>query len=171
MHEIARTYINGVNLTNTLFNIEMMYNPETDQIHIIELNTRMASQFADLYYKIDGVSSYHIACDIAVGKQPKPIIKNAGLYKHAASFVLRTFKNQRVIQVPTELDIQKIYELYPDVRVYIPFKVGMLLSDELQDGRSYRYGLIHLGHQSRQLLQQAFEECKRLLPFTFSAIE
>ena len=41
-----------------MFNIEMMYDAATDRIGIIEINPRMASQFADLYEKVDGTNSY-----------------------------------------------------------------------------------------------------------------
>ncbi len=167
MHAIAITYIQGIKLNNTLFNIEMIYNPDTDEIYIIELNTRMASQFADLYYKVDGMSTYQIACDIAVGKWPQVIQRGSGKYNYAASFVLRTFQDYNVISVPTNQQIEHVEQLFPDCRIYIPVKPGMKLSDELQDGKSFRYGLIHLGHHTREQLYDAFEQCKQLLPVQF----
>ncbi len=70
MAEIAATLMQGLGFDNGIFNIEMMYDAEADRISIIEINPRMASQFADLYEKVDGTSSYSVLLDIAQGGRP-----------------------------------------------------------------------------------------------------
>ena len=57
MAEIAKTLMRGMGFDNGMFNIEMMYDADADRIGIIEINPRMASQFADLYEKVDGTNS------------------------------------------------------------------------------------------------------------------
>src|SRR5690606_20383348 len=47
MYDIAERCIQGIQLNNSFFNIEMIYNVEKNSIHIIEINPRLASQFAD----------------------------------------------------------------------------------------------------------------------------
>ena len=48
MSDIAATLMPGLGFDNGLFNIEMMYDPSSGAISVIDINPRMASQFADL---------------------------------------------------------------------------------------------------------------------------
>lgn len=169
MAHVATTLMNGINFNNGFFNIEMMYNPETDSIYIIEVNPRMSAQFADLYEKVDGFNSFTTALDIAVGKQPEPL-KHRGQFTIAASCVMRIFENKRVLKIPSQEQIAKVKERFPESRVFICVEEGMMLSDRLQDGNSFLYGLIHLGARDRQELLEKYEYAKKLLPFIFASV-
>ena len=169
MGTIAQELMVGIGFNNSLFNIEMMYNPITDHIFIIEVNSRMSRQFADLYEKVDGMSSYTIALDIATAQQPHIKYRN-GQFKVAASCVMRLFENKRVVKVPTLDDIAQVKKIFPESRIYICVNEGELLSDQLQDGNSYLYCLIHLGARDQQELTEKFEYAKRLLPFAFQSV-
>lgn len=166
METIARDFVLGIGLNNTLFNIEFMYDFKTDRILIIEVHSRMSAQFADLYEKVDGTNSYDILLSLALGREPQLHRRN-GLHNVAASFVLRTFEDKLVVATPSMIDQQSAYERFPDFRFYTEMQPGMRLSDVKQDGKSYRYGLIHLGGRDWRELGEKFEECKRLLPFAF----
>ena len=166
MADIAARFLIGINFNNSLFNIEMMYNPVTDEIHIIEVNPRFSSQFADLYEKVEGFNAYAVALAVATGKQP--ILPRAkGNYAMAASCVLRIFENKKVVKVPSSESIEKVKEAIPDIRIYIYTSEGELLSDQLQDGKSYRYGLMNIGGRDRQEIIEKFELAKRMLRFKF----
>lgn len=169
MGKIAQQMMQGINFDNSFFNIEMMYNPESDEIFIIEINPRMAAQFADLYEKVDGSNSFVAALDIAAGKKPT-VQKKCGQFNIAASCVMRIFENKRVLKIPTDKDIAKVKEVFPESRVFICVKEGQLLSDQLQDGNSYLYCLIHLGARDQQELLEKFEVAKKLLPFVLQAV-
>ena len=170
MAAIARKFIAGIGLDNALFNIEFMYNSETNEIHIIEVNPRMASQFADLYDKVDGVNLYSILIDIALGKQPA-IVRNQGPHNFAASLVLRIFENKKVANAPKQKEFDQLKTEFPDSRVYTYVQEGEKLSDAFQDGKSFRYGLVHLGGKSEQDLLNKFERCKEILNFQFVDIK
>jgi biotin carboxylase len=144
MAGIAVTLMEGIGFDNGLFNIEMMYDVETDRSAIIEINPRMASQFADLYEKVDGTSSYRVLLDIARGRRPS-FTRRKGRYPFAASCVLRAFADHHIVRVPDEVELGRITNLYPDDRVELHATPGRKLSDELNDGHSYRYGIINLG--------------------------
>lgn len=164
MSGIARRFIRGIGLNNSFFNIEFMYNSQRNSVHIIEVNPRMVSQFADLYEKVDGKSSYELLLELVTGK--KPLMKSKeGRFKVAASCVLRTFENHFVKKVPTCEEIEKLYEMFPDSRFELCCIEGKKLSESMQDGKSYRYGLVHLGANSWPELYQAFEEAKQILNF------
>jgi biotin carboxylase len=160
MAEIATTVMEGLSFDNGLFNIEMMYEVETDCIAIIEINPRMASQFADLYEKVDGTNSYQVLLDIAQGREPQ-FRRKSGRYAFAASCVLRSFEDQVVAALPTEADLELLAGFYPDIRIELHGELGKKLSDELHDGSSYRYGIINLGGRDRADVLAQFESCRQ----------
>ena len=166
MAAIARTVMTGIGFDNGAFNIEFMYNPEYDTVHIIEINSRMDSQAADLLEKVDGTNTYEHLLRLVTGQQPI-IKKNQGIHNVAASFVLRTFKDAHVVSVPTAHDVARVKELFPDARIDILTRPGTKLSDTFQDGKSYRYGLIHLGGADRVDLFEKFEYVRKQLTFSF----
>lgn len=166
--EIATTLIKGIGYDNALFNVEFMYNHRTDQIHIIEINPKIASQFADLFEKVDGLSSYAPLLQIAVGEKPH-FPKRTGSFRVAASCVLRTFENRRVARAPSKEEVDALVRRFPDARIEISAVVGSLLSDVMQDGKSYRYGLVNIGADSLEELDVKLELCKSALDFRFTA--
>ncbi|HRN78025.1 MAG TPA: ATP-grasp domain-containing protein [Candidatus Dependentiae bacterium] len=167
MYDIVCRLMHGVQFNNSFFNVEMMYNPMTNAIHIIEVNTRMAAQFADLYEKVDGTNSYTYALDVAIGKKPEPTVQK-GKYAIAASLVLRIFEDRYIRRMPTPADIEKLYILFPDVRVEAYGAEGKKLSEAFQDGKSFRYGLIHLGARDEQELNEKYAQAKDILGFEFA---
>lgn len=164
MTDIAARVMTGIGFDGGLFNIEMMYDPKHDRIHIIEINPRMASQFADLYEKVDGFNPYELLIDLALGRAPRRR-RGRGRHRCAASCVLRTFEDCRVARVPSEEDVAAVFERHPDARVEILAEPGRRLSEEMQDGESYRYGLVSLGGADREDILRAFAACERRLGF------
>jgi hypothetical protein len=159
MADIARRLMGGLGFDHGLFNIEMMYDASEDRIGIVEINPRMASQFADLYEKVDGTNSYEILLDLGSGVAPTPK-RRQGRYPFAASCVLRTFEDRFVAGLPSEAELAL---LDPDVRVEFHATVGRKLSDELQDGASYRYGILNLGGRDRADVLARFASCRERL--------
>ncbi len=164
MAGIARSFMSSTGFDNGIFNIEFFYDPEEDSVKIIEANPRMASQFADLMEKVGGTNTYKIQVDLCLGKDPIPA-GNPGKFKYAASFVLRSFEDKRIERLPGKDDIAKVRDLFPEARIEIYGKEGSLLSEELQDMQSYRYGIINLGGNSRQELDDKLKQCIGLLNF------
>ncbi|MBI2483919.1 ATP-grasp domain-containing protein [Candidatus Uhrbacteria bacterium] len=166
MAAIAEKLLKGIGYHNAMVNIEMMYNPASDDIKIIEINTRMSSQFADLFEKVHGINTYEMLINLCCGVKPRwqPY---SGNYRAAASCVLRTFEDQTIREIPSPSDIERVYVLEPDIRIELFGSVGHTLSEERQDGMSYRYGLINIGAQSHTELMEKFKRYKHLLPFSF----
>jgi hypothetical protein len=171
MGQIAERVIQHIGLDRTFFNIEFFYRQEDDSIWIIEINGRMASQFAPLYRMLDGIDMYAMQLDMLLGRDPgggevwSPGRRVGGV---AASFVLRRFEDGRVRQVPSAEDLCRLGQRFPGAFVEILVREGERLSDELQDDESYRYALVDLCAGDWQELQMKFEEARRLLPFTFA---
>ena len=162
MAEIATTVMEGLGFDNGLFNIEMMFDRETGRIAIIEINPRLASQFADLYEKVDGTNSYKVLLDIARGRAPS-FARRQGRHGFAASCVLRSFIDLAVEAVPSDADVQRLGRLYPDIRVEVHARPGRKLSDEPHDGQSYRYGIVNLGGRDLADALRKFAACQNEL--------
>ena len=166
MAEVAGRVMRAAGFAHGLFNIEFCYDAWHDRLGIVEINPRMASQFADLYEKVDGFNTYSLLLDLALGRRPASR-RGAGRHVIAASCVLRRFEDARVVQVPCEGDLRRIREAHPDARIEVLATPGKRLSQQLQDGCSFRYGLVSIGGRSREDLLAAFDWCRRRLPFTF----
>jgi hypothetical protein len=153
MAEICARVVKHIGLDNTLWNIELFYEAGEDTISIIEINPRKASQFADLYEKVDGLNGFEMAFNVAVGEKPR-LKRGSGAFKRAASVPLRVFQKTSVTRVPSEQRIREVEATHPGTIIWWECKEGEVLSpsDEFEDGHSRRYGVINLGAQSQQEL-------------------
>lgn len=170
MHAIAACVMAGMGYDDGLFNIEMMYDETRDAIHIIEINPRMASQFADLYEKVDGTNTYEVMIDLALGKTPA-YRRRAGKHRFAASCVLRTFENALVTRVPSAEEIARLHAHDPDIRVEVLATEGKRLSQEMQDGRSFRYGILNIGGDNRDEVLAILDRCRGELNFGLTPVQ
>lgn len=148
-------------LDDTIFNIEMFY--RSNSIHILEINPRIASQFADLYEKVDGFNSYDLLLQVALGETPT-IARGRGKYSMASSFVLRKFEDARIVKAPA----QAMCSAFDDAVVQTFGKAGDRLSDLERGFESYRYAIINVGGNSEDELQKKFLMIKAFLDFRFS---
>jgi hypothetical protein len=169
MADIAKKVIEGIGLDYTVFDIEMFYNRQTDAVHIIEINPRMSYQFADIFEKVDGMNTYAMQLDLAQGKKPA-YKKGSGQFGVAASFVLRVFEDKQVVRVPTEDEVKRAHEKFPDAFIIIKVDEGTKLSDVSQDETSYRYAIINLGGKDWPDLYARFEQLSRYLRFEFKPV-
>ncbi len=166
---MVKQVIVGVGLDNTMFNVECIYNQQTGAIHIIEINSRISSQFADLFEKVDGTNSYEIMFDLALGNQPAVSFRQ-GSYGVAASCVLRLFEDNHVVSLPSKIQLDKVLELFPDIQIELCAQEGKKLSSVKQDEYSYRYGLINLGGHDWEDLFAKYHRCLDMLEFVFEPL-
>jgi hypothetical protein len=169
MKAIACRLMRCIGYRDGMFNVEFMFDARAGTASIIEINPRMSSQFADLFEKVDGTNSYSALLDVAMGRAPR-IKRGQGKFRRAASCVLRTFANARVARTPARSDIETVEGMYPDARIEILTREGRNLSQELQDGRSYRYGLINLGGRDEFDIETKLSACLARLPFVFEPV-
>jgi biotin carboxylase len=169
MAEVARKVMPALGYDNGQFNIEFIHSPESNSVHIVEINPRMSSQFADLYEKVDGTNSYSVLLDLALGKTPQ-VRQRQGEHRAASSCVLRTFQNQKVVRLPSRDEIETLRFEFPDIRIEILATEGRKLSEQMQDTCSYRYGLLNIGGRDRGDILEEFDYCKRKLTFVFEPV-
>ncbi len=160
---IASKLIKGIGFNNGCFNIECIYNPDSNSVHVIEMNPRLASQFADLYEKVDGFNSYDVLVSIATGQESIQITKGQGHFNVASSCVLRTSHDKIIKQLPSQDTLKKINKIYPDSRIQLVGQEGKKLSDYEQDGHTFRYGLIHIGGKNLHEIDEKSMDIQKML--------
>jgi len=163
---IVKNLIKGIGFRNAQFNVELFYNVNTNQLHIIEINPRLSYQFADLYENIDGTNTYQILIDLALGHTPK-FSKGRGEFSRTASFVLRTFEGRKLRSVPEVRHIEEFNKRYHESNIKVYGKKGTKLSGEMKAIGSYRYGIVNVGAHSMLDLFSIYEDVLDSLPFSF----
>lgn len=168
MQAIVSRLIKGLGLNNSLFNVELFYNKETDQIRILEINPRMSFQFADLYREVDGVEMYDIQLDLAVGKKPG-LHTSSGKYSCSASFVLRTFERHRRITVPSHQQIDRFVKKHSQANIKIYSRAATRYTSllEMKAIGSFRYGIVNVAAHTLGDLFHIRHNSLKSLPFTF----
>lgn len=162
--DIAARALKALGFDHGLFNLEFMYDERTDRLAIIEINPRMASQFADLYEKVDGTNTYELLVALALRKQV-PVKHRAGRYGAAVSRVFRVFRDAVVRRTPSTTEVAAIARDYSDARIEVLAETGRRLSEQMQDGRSYRYAIINAGGSDHKDAERRACECRRRLTF------
>ena len=161
MSIIASKVMTASGFDHSLFNVEMFYDQKTDKISIIEINPRMAYQFADLYEKVDGINLYNLQSQLATGEVVN-VPHRQGQYKVAASFVPRVLKGQSLVALPSNEVINQFKSKNQDVRVRVIAKEGLASLSLFQDVESQRIAFFNIGSQSynemRKRINNIYEE-------------
>jgi biotin carboxylase len=171
MAEIASRAVVHLGLESTCFNIEMIHDPATGGIHVIEVNPRLCGQFADLYQKVDGTHGYEVALAVAAGEAPR-LRRREGENAAAASFPLRVFEAVRVARAPDPATLHSAQALFPGTLVWSEAETGQRLDDfeTVEDGQSIRYAVVNLGGSDRAELRRRLEAVTARLGFAFTRI-
>ncbi|MGE3171391.1 MAG: acetyl-CoA carboxylase biotin carboxylase subunit family protein [Planctomycetota bacterium] len=155
----------------TLFNVELMWERDTDRIGIVEINPRMCGQFADLYEKVDGVHGHRLALELACGIAPQ-LRRRAGSCAVAASYPLRTFEPVRVLRAPDGDAAERAAAAVPGALAWNEVHDGQELRDFAvgEDGHSCRYGVVNVGAGSREELVAARDRVLAALDYRFERL-
>jgi biotin carboxylase len=164
MRALTEKLFTGMDYGQGFFNVELMWNPDTGDLKIIEINPRMASQIVNLYRRVDGYDPYEALLQLATGEAPR-IAHRQGAFGAAASFVFRRFDGLAVKQAPGRAQIASVQERYPDARLMLYLKRGASLAREMKWLGSHRYAVLNLGGASSEDLLQRYEDIRRELAF------
>jgi hypothetical protein len=175
--DVATRFLKAVGYSHGLFNMEFFYDTETDKLTVIEFNPRMASQFADLYLRVDGIDLYAMALEMAHGRDPWLLPKVAPTAQIATSAVYRVFDSaqptlqQTIPNMPTNKQLLDLKQQFPDHLLLSFPKTGGSTARDFKWLGSYRYGILHLGAQSEAGLQSRLEEASVLLGWPAPVVE
>ncbi|MFB6285597.1 MAG: ATP-grasp domain-containing protein [Candidatus Bipolaricaulia bacterium] len=165
MAEIARRLVQRIGLRQSCFNAEFFWNPNTDQIWLLEINPRPSQSHAALFERVHGASHQRHMLDLAVGHRPTDL-PNAGRFKRAAKCFIRVYQSGRVRRVPSDEEIERLQAELPGTSVEIHVAPGQHL-DELtdQDSYSYEVGYLVVGADDEADLLETYETALERLTF------
>lgn len=161
--DVARKFLTAVGFDYGIFNMEFFYNAGTDRLSVIEFNPRLASQFADLYQRVDGLDLYAMSLAIAHGQDPWAVPRSAPTAGAASSFVYRAFDRNSAPLMPSKTQLENVQLQFPDHYLLQFPKEGHALARDFKWLGSYRYGIMHLGGCNAQDLRKRCETASALL--------
>lgn len=147
------------------FNIEFFWNPDTDRISLLEINSRISKSHSPLFFMVDGCTNQKVSLDLALGQEPD-FPRRKGACGVAAKFMLRFFEDGILQRVPDEKDIRELKRRFPEATVNVLTTQGIRLSDlQFQDSYSYEVAEIFLGTDNEASLLDRYDEACRILDF------
>jgi biotin carboxylase len=165
MVEAAERFIRHIGYTNAPFNAEFYWNADTDEIRILEINSRISKSHCPLFLMVDGVSHQQVLIDLALGVRPS-MPHRQGHSRISAKFMERIFSDGLVEEIPSEADLSRLKEAIPDSLMRILAKKGQRLAHlPYQDSYSFEIAEIFLGARDEPELLQKHEKALELLPF------
>jgi biotin carboxylase len=134
---IARRLLPALGFDGGFFNVEFFV-PERGRPTIIEVNGRIASQFAPLVQALHGRSTYELLFALACGRDPG--WEEREPHGVAVSYVLRAFEDALVVAAPD-----------PEEDVEILVRPGRRLSEQgSNDVRSFRLAIVYEAGETRE---------------------
>ncbi|HEV3408108.1 MAG TPA: ATP-grasp domain-containing protein [Gaiellaceae bacterium] len=133
---VAARLVPALGLDGGLFNVEFFV-PDEGPARVIEVNGRIASQFAPLVQHLHGRSTYDALFALAAGEDPRWVPERpAGA---AVSYVLRVFEDAFVASVPDGED-----------GVEVLVEPGRRLSEQgVNDAESFRLAIVYEAAETR----------------------
>jgi hypothetical protein len=144
LRDCARRVAPALGLDAAFFNMEFVV-PAEGPATLIEVNGRIASQFAPMIQATHGRSTYDALFALAAGQDPAWRTNEPDGV--AVSYVLRAFRDAFVESVPD-----------PEPGVEIVVRPGLLLSEQgVNDVESYRVAIVYGAGETRA---EALERCR-----------
>jgi biotin carboxylase len=141
---IAERLLPALGFDGGFFNVEFLV-PEAGPAWLIEVNGRLASQFAPLVQAVEGRSTYEALVRLACGEDPA--WQRAGQSGVAISYALRVFEDAYVAAVPE-----------PEEGLEVLARPGRRLSEQgTNDLYSYRLAIFSEWAETRD---EALERCR-----------
>lgn len=165
MKQVTRKVLGHIGFEDSAFNIEFFWEPATDAVWLLEINTRVAQHHSDLFEKVDGVSNHEVVVDVALG-QPVEFPHREGPFRYAACCWLRRYRDGRVERVPSEDEVATLEREVPGLVFEPHVRPGERLSElSHQESYSYVLGLLYVGGESPHQVVERYRYCKRRLRF------
>ena len=140
-------------------NMEFFHDRHHDRLWILEVNPRMSKSHCALFELVAGASHHEVAIEVALGVEPRFPVQ-AGAWRRAAKFMVREYRDARVVQAPDEERLRSIERELGGVRIQVHVEAGMRLSElppQDQDSYSYETAVIFVGADTRDELHRKYE--------------
>ncbi len=147
------------------FNIEFYWDAATDAVRLLEINTRISKSHCPLFKMVNGEYHHAVMINVALGLEPD-FPHRQGKHRIAAKFMMRRYRDGRVMKVPSQEEIEKVRQRFPDTDVQLHVRPGMRLSDlPDQDSYSYEIAVIFMGAANQKELLERYRSALGMLPF------
>lgn len=148
--KLSRKVIQHIGYDNAAFNIEYFYDWRTDKLMLLEINSRISQSYSYLFEKVDGASNHQIIVELALGHKPY-LPKKQGDFKVAGKLFLRKFNDGKMVKVPSQKEIDRVKNEFPEAITVLPVHRGMMLSDLLdQDSYSYQIAIFYMAANNQK---------------------
>lgn len=153
------------------FNIEYYYHRDSNELRLLEINSRLSRSHAAIFQLVDGAPHFQVMVDVAIGIDTR-MPKREGRYNIAAKQMIRVFEDGIVKRIPTQEEIRKVEETFPGTKVNLEVEEGKRLSKLLhQDSFSYELAVVFIGGENKAQLDANIERCMAMLPFEIDPID
>ncbi|HMB37508.1 MAG TPA: ATP-grasp domain-containing protein [Wenzhouxiangellaceae bacterium] len=158
--EMTAKLLDAFGYDGSPFNIEFFWNPDTDELRILEVNPRISKSHSPLFRMVDGICHQKVAIDLSLGRKPE-MPHREGKDDIAAKFMWRSVEADGIVKrIPTREEIDDLQKLLPDLDLGILVKKEQQLSSMFyQDSYSYELAVIFLGGDSEEMLEDAYQMC------------
>ena len=165
MGQVMDRFMRHIGFDNGAYNAEFFWEEDTDQLRLLEINTRISQSHSFLFEQVDGVTNHRIPLHLALGQEPD-MPHRQGPHGSAAKFMHRWFFDGVVRSVPSEKDIERVQDRFPGTIVDIAVAPGDRLSQLVsQDSYSYLLMEVFMGAPDQRKLLEQYEICLEMLPF------
>ncbi len=156
-------------IDNSFFNVELRADEENESFALIEVNSRIAFQFAKTIESVTGFDPLRMLCDMAVGKKPEQKAATEDLFKSCYNFELHAFSDARIMHTPTQIAYTEIAMKYPEVKVRNLVHENANLSDFKHNPESFRYCIIDVPGNSDEEIMLKYEDVVSMLGYNFDS--
>ncbi len=165
--DVARRFLAAIGYHHGFFNLEFFHDAATDRLSVIECNPRLASQFADLYRRVQGLDAHAMAVALALGEDPLALPRAEPTAGAAASLVYRHFDPATLPPPEPDAATRARFEArHPQGLLFTFPKQGHGLARDYKWLGSHRYAIIHLDGRDRQQLRERAEAASALFGWT-----
>ena len=163
---IVEPIMQQIGYDNAPLNVEFFWNPESDALHLLEVNPRISKSHSPLFWMVDGASHHKVAIDLALGREPD-MPKREGREAVAGKFMMRSFEADGIVRrVPNDEEISELKRILPDLDTHVLVETNARLSSLLyQDSYSYELAELFLGGDDTQVIEDAYTRCLDSLQF------
>lgn len=161
--DVAQRFLRAVGFTYGVFNMEFFYDAATDKLAVIEFNPRLASQFSDLYLRVQGIDPHAMSLALALGEDPGELPRTEPRGGAAASFVYRAFPGDVPPEMPSTGQMAAMRRQFPESMLFCYPRSGHALDRDFKWLGCWRYGILHLHGRDEHDLRERCLRASELL--------
>jgi hypothetical protein len=170
IHAAIRKLIPELGLSNSFFNVELRADEQSNTFFFLEVNSRIAFQFAKTIESVTGYDPLHLLCDVAAGHSPEYDASAEKTFSSCFNFELHSFTDKKILRTPTQSGYEELRIRFPEIHVRNLIQENSWLSDYKHNPESFRYCMLDIPGNSSQEIMDKYQEVVSLLNYEFAEI-